>query len=122
MRISSVLFLALLATNTLRAQTLDKFYIGAFWVGGNTGDTVRQLNPGAVATYNERPNLPSDLPRGRFNELQDLGLNLAAIELHPDSIVRSDANGRMAQGAGENRYIEIEVSVQSTAGNVFAKR
>jgi hypothetical protein len=51
MRISSVLFLALLATSTLHSQTLDKFYIGAFWVGGNATDTIRQPNPGSVATY-----------------------------------------------------------------------
>jgi hypothetical protein len=51
MRISSVLFLALLATSTLHCQTLDKFYIGAFWVGGNATDTVKQPNPGSVATY-----------------------------------------------------------------------
>ncbi len=94
MRFSTVLFLALLATTTLRAQTLDKFYIGAFWVGGNVGDTIRQPNPGAVATYNEGTLLPSDLPRGRFDEMMELGLNLAGIELHPDSIVRTDANGQ----------------------------
>jgi hypothetical protein len=94
MRICSVLFLALLATSTLHCQTLDKFYIGAFWVGGNATDTIRQPNPGSVATYNEATNLPSDLPQGRFNELQDLGLNLAGIELHHNSIVRSDENGQ----------------------------
>jgi hypothetical protein len=37
-------------------------------------------------------------------------------------LVKRGVNGRMAQGAGDNRYIEIEVSVQSTAGNHFAKR
>ncbi len=36
-------------------------------------------------------------------------------------LVKRGANGRMVQGTGENRYIEIEVSVQSAAGNVFAK-
>jgi hypothetical protein len=63
-------------------------------VGGNATDTIRQPNPGSVATYNEATNLPSDLPQGRFDELQDLGLNLAGIELHHNSIVRSDENGQ----------------------------
>jgi hypothetical protein len=94
MRISTVLFLSLLASTTLRAQTLDKFYIGAFWVGGNATDLIRQPNPGSVATYNVGNFLPSDLPQGRFNELQDLGLNLAGIEFDPNSIVRTPGNGQ----------------------------
>ncbi len=37
-------------------------------------------------------------------------------------LVKRSSTGRLAQGTGDNRYIEIEVSVQSVAGNIFAKR
>ena len=86
-----VILLAMLAATTASAQSLDKFYIGAFWVGGNAinEDTIRQPSPGPVQLYDENPMLSSNLPQSRFDELEDLGLNLAAIELDPDYIVRT---------------------------------
>lgn len=91
MHVRFVILLAMLATTTASAQSLDKFYIGAFWVGGNAidADTIRQPNPGPVRLYNENPLVSSNLPQSRFDELEDLGLNLAAIELDPDYIVRT---------------------------------
>jgi len=96
MRCATVFLFALLAYSVAGAQTLDKFYIGAFWVAGNAveDDTIRQPNPGPVATYNSNPLVSSDLPRSRFEELQDLGLNLAGIAFDPNVIVRSDDNGQ----------------------------
>ncbi len=98
MRCATVFLFALLAYSVAGAQTLDKFYIGAFWVAGNAveDDTIRQPNPGPAATYNTSPPplMSSHLPRSRFDELEDLGLNLAGIEFDRNSIVRSVENGQ----------------------------
>lgn len=51
MRLSVGLLLTIPATSTLSARSLYKFHIGAFYVGGDAIDTIRQPNPGAVAIY-----------------------------------------------------------------------
>ena len=98
MRYISVFLFVLLAYSVAGAQTLGKFYIGAFWVSGNAveDDTIRQPNPGPVATYNTSPPplVSSHLPRSRFDELEELGLNLAGIHFDRNAIVRSAENGQ----------------------------
>lgn len=70
-----------------------------------------------TATYITLPN--GTYPKGRvyFGKLLRPG-----GDIYFRMLVKRGATGRMAQGTGDNRYIEIEVSVQSTAGNIFAKR
>jgi hypothetical protein len=70
-----------------------------------------------TATFITLPN--GTYPKGRvyFGKLLRPG-----GDIYFRMLVKRNANGRMAQGTGDNRYIEIEVSVQSVAGNPFAKR
>jgi hypothetical protein len=70
-----------------------------------------------TATYITLPN--GTYPKGRvyFGKLLRPG-----GDIYFRMLVKRNAYGRMAQGTGDKRYIEIEVSVQSVAGNHFAKR
>ncbi|MCZ7557345.1 MAG: fibronectin type III domain-containing protein [Bacteroidia bacterium] len=70
-----------------------------------------------TATFITLPN--GTYPKGRvyFGKLLRPG-----GDIYFRMLVKRGPNGRMVQGIGDNRYIEIEVSVQSVAGNHFAKR
>jgi hypothetical protein len=92
-----LLLLVVLFPVTLLAQP-NKFYIGAFYVGGNVwgneswNDTLHMQSPGPVRNLISVVNAQADhqweLPISRFEELQDMGINIAGIEIDSSAVMR----------------------------------
>jgi hypothetical protein len=113
-------------TLSANAQFPDKFYIGAFWVGGNSPTTWCQ-NPGEVLNLDNyirsvfadsvSIGLASShtLPRDRFRQMQDLGLNMAGIHFGNGGVLGA---GDDEVVANVNRTLELSMTSPTNAENI----
>ena len=104
-------------TGTALAQFPNKFYIGAFWVGGNSDSTWIE-GPGYVryldslwsgtnwqSTYQTGRHT---LPVSRFDELEDLGLNMAGINIEHTNGLQDPDLPHKINAALEGPYVNTE--------------
>ena len=129
---TSLLLLLLMSStpNTANAQFPSKFYIGAFWVGGDSQlswcenpGPIKFLSPyidhtGNPATINlysaERPN--EIMPLARLKQMDSLGLNLGGFHFNDPNV--TVATGRNAIMENLNRTLEVEMTSTDARKNI----
>ncbi|MCZ7558404.1 MAG: T9SS type A sorting domain-containing protein [Bacteroidia bacterium] len=118
------------ALDTAFAQFPSKFYIGAFWVGGDSQQSWSE-NPGAIKFLSPYINSSGNpetislyglekpceiMPQARLRQMDSLGLNLGGFHFNDPNV--TVASGRNAIVENLNRTLEVAMTSSDASKNI----